>query len=34
MEIAIGACEEERTALKNLVVSVSEIILREMTGKK
>jgi hypothetical protein len=34
MEFAIDLCEQENLALKNLVVSLSEIILKTMIGGK
>jgi hypothetical protein len=34
MESAIDACERENRALKDLVVSLSEIILSAVIGKK
>lgn len=34
MEFAIEVCEQENRMLKNLVVSLSEIILNSVIGKK
>jgi hypothetical protein len=34
VELAIQVCEQENRALKNLVVSLSEIILSSVIGKK
>jgi len=34
MEFAVEVCEQENRVLKNLVVSLSEIVLNTVIGKK
>jgi hypothetical protein len=34
IEFAVRVCEQENRALKNLVVSLSEIILKDIIGSK